>query len=117
MVSNPSHIVIEDAYQSITHPMHPLMAKNILALEILAANTEQNLSYPNIKSALIHFQDLHSAKIAYEKSMSEFRTPEIKALLSEVEKKIKEEERKAYIDPVKAEEEKEKGNELFKNGL
>jgi stress-induced-phosphoprotein 1 len=49
--------------------------------------------------------------------MSEFRTPEIKALLSDVEKKIKEEERKAYIDPVKAEEEKEKGNELFKNGL
>jgi stress-induced-phosphoprotein 1 len=49
--------------------------------------------------------------------MSEFRTPETKALLSDVEKKIKEEERKAYIDPVKAEEEKEKGNELFKNGL
>lgn len=69
------------------------------------------------KSILIHFQDLYSAKTAYEKSMSEFRTPEIKALLSEVEKKIKEEERKAYIDPVKAEEEKEKGNELFKNGL
>lgn len=60
--------------------------------------------------------DLKSAKTAYEKSMSEFRTPEIKALLSEVEKQIKEEERKAYIDPVKAEEEKEKGNELFKNG-
>lgn len=64
-----------------------------------------------------HFQCLNSAKTAYEKSMSEFRTPEIKALLSNVEKKIKEEERKAYIDPVKAEEEKEKGNELFKNGM
>jgi len=97
--------------------MNPLMAKNCLALESLAASTEQNLSYPDIKSTLIHFQDLYSAKTAYEKSMSEFRTPETKALLSEVEKKIKEEERKAYIDPVKAEEEKEKGNELFKNGL
>ena len=61
-------------------------------------------------------QDLHSAKTAFEKSMSEFRTPEIKALLSSVEKRIKEEERRAYIDPVKAEEEKEQGNELFKNG-
>jgi stress-induced-phosphoprotein 1 len=73
--------------------------------------------YKNKISAALHFQDLKSAKTAYEKSMSEFRTPEIKALLSEVEKQIKEEERKAYIDPVKAEEEKEKGNELFKNGL
>jgi len=94
-----------------------LMVKNCLALKILASSAEQNLSYPEIKSTFIHFQDLYSAKTAYEKSMSEFRTPEIKALLSEVEKKIKEEERKAYIDPVKAEEEKEKGNELFKNGV
>jgi hypothetical protein len=97
--------------------MHPLMVKNCLALKILAASAEQNLSHPEIKLTLIHFQDLYSAKTAYEKSMSEFRTPEIKALLSGVEKKIKEEERKAYIDPVKAEEEKEKGNELFKNGV
>jgi tetratricopeptide (TPR) repeat protein len=73
-------------------------------------------AFSRIGNAHRNLGDLHSAKIAYEKSMSEFRTPEIKALLSEVEKKIKEEERKAYIDPVKAEEEKEKGNELFKNG-
>ncbi|XP_058798627.1 stress-induced-phosphoprotein 1 [Phymastichus coffea] len=56
------------------------------------------------------------AKIFYEKSLSEHRTPEIKTLLSEVEKKIKEEEKKAYIDPVKAEEEKELGNQKFKDG-
>ncbi|XP_069676351.1 stress-induced-phosphoprotein 1 [Periplaneta americana] len=73
-------------------------------------------AFTRIGNAHKKLGDLRSAKTAYEKSMSEFRTPEIKALLSEVEKKIKEEERKAYIDPVKAEEEKEKGNELFKNG-
>lgn len=60
--------------------------------------------------------NLKQAKIYYEKSMSEHRTPEIKTLLSDIEKKIKEEERKAYVDPVKAEEEKELGNEKFKEG-
>lgn len=60
--------------------------------------------------------DWCSAKTYYEKSMSEHRTPEIKSLLTDIEKKIKEEERKAYIDPTKAEEEKELGNELFKSG-
>lgn len=56
------------------------------------------------------------AKVFYEKAMSEHRTPEVKTLLSEVEKKIKEEEFKAYIDPAKAEEEKEVGNQFFKKG-
>lgn len=56
------------------------------------------------------------AKTYFEKSMSEHRTPEIKTQLSEVEKKIAEEEKKAYVDPVKAEQEKELGNEYFKKG-
>ncbi|EDW11236.1 hypothetical protein AWZ03_009066 [Drosophila navojoa] len=61
-------------------------------------------------------ENYKQAKFYYEKAMSEHRTPEIKTSLSEVEAKIKEEERRAYIDPVKAEEEKEKGNEYFKKG-
>lgn len=61
-------------------------------------------------------EDWKNAKVYFEKSMSEHRTPEIRTQISEMEKKIKEEERRAYIDPVKAEEAKEKGNELFKNG-
>lgn len=52
----------------------------------------------------------------FEKSMSEHRTPEVKSIISELEKRIKEEERKAYIDPVKAEEAKEKGNDSFNKG-
>lgn len=56
------------------------------------------------------------ARTCYEKSLSEHRTPEVKTLLSQVEAVIKEEERRAFIDPAKAEEEKELGNEFFKKG-
>lgn len=66
-------------------------------------------SFMRIGNAYKKLKDYQQAKIYYEKSMSEHRTPEIKTLLSEVEKIIKEEERKAYIDPVKAEQEKEIG--------
>lgn len=48
--------------------------------------------------------------------MSEHRTPEVKTIISDLEKKIKESERRAYVDPEKAEEAKEKGNEYFKKG-
>lgn len=61
-------------------------------------------------------EDWYSAKNYYEKSLSEHRTPEVKSLLSDIEKKIKEVEMKAYINPEKAEEEKELGNEFFKKG-
>lgn len=54
------------------------------------------------------------AKTFYEKSLSEHRTPEVKTLLSDVEKVIKIEELKAYVNPEKAEEEKELGNDFFK---
>jgi len=60
--------------------------------------------------------DLKNAKVCFEKSLSEHRTPETRSLISDLDKLIKEEERKAYVDPAKAEEEKEKGNELFKKG-
>lgn len=59
---------------------------------------------------------LKSAKTYFEKALSEHRTPEVKTLLSEVEKMIKDEERKAYIDPVESEKEKELGNEHFRKG-
>lgn len=73
-------------------------------------------AFTRIGNSYKKLNDWLSAKTYYEKSMSEHRTPEIKTLLSDIEKKIRDEERKAYIDPVKAEEEKELGNELFKVG-
>lgn len=52
----------------------------------------------------------------YEKSLSEHRDPEIVKKQKQLEKSIKEKERLSYIDPAKSEEEKAKGNELFKKG-
>ncbi|XP_063536374.1 stress-induced-phosphoprotein 1 [Cydia strobilella] len=73
-------------------------------------------AFTRIGNAYKKMEQWKLARTYYEKSMSEHRTPEIKTLLSEVEKRVVEEERKAYVDPVKAEQEKELGNDYFKNG-
>lgn len=66
-------------------------------------------SLMRIGNAYRKMKKYKQAKVYYEKSMSEHRTPEIKTLLSQMERIIKEEELKSYIDPVKAEQEKEIG--------
>ncbi|CAD6909812.1 unnamed protein product, partial [Tilletia controversa] len=58
--------------------------------------------------------DLESAITNYNKSLTEHRTPEILNKLREAEKNLKESQRAAYIDPAKAEEERSRGNELYK---
>ncbi|CAG9819039.1 unnamed protein product [Phaedon cochleariae] len=73
-------------------------------------------SFMRIGNAYRKLRDFKNAKMFYEKSMSEHRTPEIKTLLSEVEKLLREEEQKSYINPELAEKEKELGNEYFKKG-
>ncbi|XP_066583003.1 stress-induced-phosphoprotein 1 [Prorops nasuta] len=73
-------------------------------------------AFTRIGNAYKKMENWKQAKVYYEKSMSEHRTPDIKTLLSDIEKIIKEEERKIYIDPVKAEEEKELGNQKYKDG-
>ncbi|XP_016985697.1 stress-induced-phosphoprotein 1 [Drosophila rhopaloa] len=73
-------------------------------------------SFARIGNTYRKLENYKQAKVYYEKAMSEHRTPEIKTSLSEVEAKIKEEERTAYINPEKAEEEKEQGNHFFKKG-
>jgi len=60
--------------------------------------------------------DLKNAKMAYEKALTEHRTPDYRTCLSEIEAALKKAEAEAYISPEKAEEEKQKGNELFKAG-
>ncbi|KAK9879866.1 hypothetical protein WA026_008370 [Henosepilachna vigintioctopunctata] len=73
-------------------------------------------SFTRIGNAYKKMKDFKNAKIYYEKSLSEHRTPEIKTLLSDMEKIIKEEEQKAYVNPELSEKEKEIGNEFFKKG-
>ncbi|XP_074599947.1 stress-induced-phosphoprotein 1-like [Brevipalpus obovatus] len=60
--------------------------------------------------------DLLNAKKYYEKSLTEHGTPETRRKLAEIEKMIKEEEKKSYINPELALEEKNKGKELFEKG-
>ncbi|KAJ1360077.1 Hsp90 cochaperone [Parelaphostrongylus tenuis] len=61
--------------------------------------------------------DLKEALNWYEKSVSEFRDTETVKKAKESEKKIKERERVAYINPEIAQQEKNLGNEKFKNGV
>ncbi|KAK0547601.1 Hsp90 cochaperone [Tilletia horrida] len=60
--------------------------------------------------------DLPAAITNFEKSLTEHRTPEILAKLRDAEKTLKENDRLAYIDPAKAEEERNRGNDLYKEG-
>ncbi|KAF4542527.1 Tetratricopeptide TPR-1 [Lasiodiplodia theobromae] len=59
--------------------------------------------------------DLGKAIEFYQKSLTEHRTPDILTKLRAVEKAKIKAEKEAYIDPQKAEEARELGNEKFKN--
>lgn len=61
-------------------------------------------------------EDWVNSKKFYDKALSEFRSPEIIKKSQALDKKLKEIERKAYIDPEKAEEEKQLGNAAFSKG-
>ncbi|VDO00103.1 unnamed protein product [Rodentolepis nana] len=60
--------------------------------------------------------DLTNAKKYLDKALSEHRSPEIIKAAQALDKKIKEMERKAYIDPELAEQEKQLGNAAFSKG-
>lgn len=73
-------------------------------------------AFTRIGNAYKKLENWEMAKTHFEKALSEHRTPEVNVLLCEADKIIKENKRREYIDPVKAEEEKEKGNHFFKTG-
>lgn len=65
-------------------------------------------------NALVKKGDLAGALTVYDKSLMEHRNADTLKRLQEVEKQLKDAEEKAYINPVVATEEKEKGNTCFK---
>ncbi|WFD24032.1 Hsp90 cochaperone [Malassezia equina] len=73
-------------------------------------------AFGRIGSAFLKKDDLPQAITYFEKSLTEHRTPEILAKLRQAEKDLKDRERQAYIDPAKAEEERNRGNTLYKEG-
>lgn len=60
--------------------------------------------------------DLTLAIENFNRSLTEHRTPEILNKLREAEKTKKEQEKQAYLDPAKADEERARGNDLYKAG-
>jgi len=67
-------------------------------------------------NALRKAGNFSEAKIAFEKALTEHRTPDYRTALSEIESLIKKKDEEAYIDPAISEQEKQKGNEFFKKG-
>ncbi|XP_059158621.1 stress-induced-phosphoprotein 1-like [Physella acuta] len=69
-----------------------------------------------IATAYLKKDELQQALTYFNKSLSEHRQPDIVKKVQEVQQKIKEKERLAYINPELSLEEKEKGNAAFKEG-
>lgn len=84
---------------------------------------EHRADYKQIAKALARIGNCYMKKADsvqalqwFEKSLSEHRDPEIVKKQKELEKVVKDQQRQAYIDPEKAEQEKSLGNEQFKKG-
>lgn len=73
-------------------------------------------AYARMAGAYVKLEDYLNARTYYQKSLTEHRIPDTLSKLSEVEKIIKEQERKAYINPEMSLEEKNQGNACFQKG-
>ncbi|GAA6064682.1 hypothetical protein JCM10212_006178 [Sporobolomyces blumeae] len=69
-----------------------------------------------IGSSYIRLGDYDQGIKYLHKSLTEHRTPDVLEKLKVAEKEKEEKERREYIDPDKAEKEREEGNKLFKAG-
>lgn len=73
-------------------------------------------AFGRIGSAYQKQGDLAQAIESFNRSLTEHRTPDILNKLRDAEKTLKEQQKQAYIDPAKSEEERNRGNELYKAG-
>jgi stress-induced-phosphoprotein 1 len=72
-------------------------------------------AYARMGNAYAKLDKLEDALKAYNTSLTEHRSADVLKKVQEVGKLKKERDTKAYIDPQKAKESKDKGNEYFKN--
>ncbi|XP_064403247.1 stress-induced-phosphoprotein 1-like isoform X2 [Halichondria panicea] len=89
--------------------------------EVVEKGRDARADYKVISKALarignVHFKQgkLEESIKFYDHSLAEHRSPDVVKKKSEAQKRIKEAQRKAYIDPELALQEKEKGNNFFK---
>lgn len=73
-------------------------------------------AYARIANAHSKLNQSSEALKFYQKSLSEHRDSAIVKKVQQIEKLMKDEEANAYLDPAKAEEERQKGNEFFTSG-
>jgi len=73
-------------------------------------------SFARIGNAYKALDNLPEAVKAYEDSLMEDRTDDVEKKLKTLQKKMKEDEKNAYVNPEMAEQARQEGNELFKAG-
>jgi stress-induced-phosphoprotein 1 len=73
-------------------------------------------AFARMGNALLKLDDLEGAIRQFDSSIMEHRDPQVELKLRETKRLIEERAAKAYLDPAKAEELRQKGNELFKEG-
>lgn len=73
-------------------------------------------AFGRIGSAYVKLDNLDQAIEYFQRSLTEHRTAEILNKLRDAEKEQKERARQAYLDPAKSEEERNRGNTLYKEG-
>lgn len=120
---NPSDITFLTNKSAVYFEMGDYAASIKTCEEAIDRGRELRSDFKMIAKALARIghcyeklEDLVNAKKYYDKSLSEHRAPNVIKKSQVLDKKIKDLERKAYINPELAEEEKQKGNTAFADG-
>lgn len=73
-------------------------------------------AYGRIGTCYLKQDKLQEAIPFFEKSLTEHRSPDVLTKLRSTQRELRRREEQSYLDPVKAEEARERGNEFFKKG-